>query len=234
VDHTKRIHAATQGMVGSENDKTIVRFDAVVQKIRSGELYGDVKYTLLTASGEQYTETGPYLICDGGYHKWNMLMCPCAPPYGEWESRWTEKLVSVRKDVEGCFGILKRRFSFLEVGVRIADKDTIDNAFFTACIIHNMLLKYDGLDKLWEEDITFAEEEGLLMKLDEDVIDRSVANHTRSMARQVHAPFIRPADLFYNPQLSLAAARAHGHPAYGDKEERDVTFVARRKLLSHH
>ena len=65
---------------------------------------------------------------------------------GEDETRWSEALESVRKDVECVFGRLKRRFLFLKNAIQIHDIETIDLAVYTCCILSNMLLEYDGYD----------------------------------------------------------------------------------------
>lgn len=52
------------------------------------------------------------------------------------ESRWSKALESVRKDVECFFGILKRRFRTLKLGIIFQDEDDINNMFFTCCILH--------------------------------------------------------------------------------------------------
>ena len=58
--------------------------------------------------------------------------------------KWSAKLESVRKDIEGVFGILKKRFRFLKNFNNLFHQSDIDNAFVTCCMLHNMLLKYDG------------------------------------------------------------------------------------------
>lgn len=50
------------------------------------------------------------------------------------------------------FGILKGRFRILETAILYKDPKEIDNVYSTCCILHNMLLSFDGLDKL-EEDV---------------------------------------------------------------------------------
>ncbi len=58
---------------------------------------------------------------------------------------------SVRKDVEGCFGILKQRWRILRNPVDLHKQYEIDNVFFTCCILNNVLLRYDNLDLRWTE-----------------------------------------------------------------------------------
>jgi hypothetical protein len=57
------------------------------------------------------------------------------------ECKWSAMLESVRKDIEGVFGILKQRFHYLKQFNRMHSHKDIDNSFVTCCILHNMLLK---------------------------------------------------------------------------------------------
>lgn len=60
------------------------------------------------------------------------------------EIAWSERLESIRKDVECTFGILKRRFRFLASSIQLHDIDCINAAVFTCFILHNMLLSHDA------------------------------------------------------------------------------------------
>jgi hypothetical protein len=44
--------------------------------------------------------------------------------------KWSGKVESVRKDIEGVFGILKRRFKFLKNFNNLHNPGAIDNALF--------------------------------------------------------------------------------------------------------
>ena len=61
------------------------------------------------------------------------------------EVLWSEWIESIRKDVECFFGVCKARFRFLRNPVEYG-LSTVDCAFRTSCILHNMLLAYDGYD----------------------------------------------------------------------------------------
>ena len=58
---------------GAANDKTICRYDGFVRDLRSGQLFKGVTYKLYKSDGSQTTRDDPYLIVDGGYHKWKEL-----------------------------------------------------------------------------------------------------------------------------------------------------------------
>jgi hypothetical protein len=64
-------------------------------------------------------------------------------------TRWSELMESMRKDVECTFGILKGQFRILKAGIRVHGVDSTDNIWMTCCAIHNMLLEIDGLTEYW-------------------------------------------------------------------------------------
>ena len=66
----------------------------------------------------------------------------------------------MRKDVECTFGILKGRFRALKLPIYFQTAEAIDNMFFTCCILHNMILAHDGLDRRWEGSVNWLEEDG--------------------------------------------------------------------------
>ena len=66
------------------------------------------------------------------------------------ETRWSQWLESMRKDVECTFGILKGRWRILKSGIRLHGVDTADNIWMTCCALHNMLLEVDGNSESWD------------------------------------------------------------------------------------
>ena len=59
--------------------------------------------------------------------------------------KFSKKLESVCKDIEGVFGILKvSRFQFLKTFNLLRRQDSIYNAFVTCCAFHNILLRHDN------------------------------------------------------------------------------------------
>ena len=66
-------------------------------------------------------------------------MEPTKYPLNADDTEFSKHLESVRKDVECFFGILKGRFRILKLPILFRSRERIDNAFFTCCILHNML-----------------------------------------------------------------------------------------------
>ena len=138
------------------NDKISVKFNDFVSAMKKKEIYKNVSFTVLTDEhGSKLTLSSVYLIADGGYLDWECLMS--AYPYDSERIKYkfTDWIASVRKDVECFFGILKARFRYFKNPICLHDQKDIDNAFVTACIIHNMILDYDGLNSLWETDVNW-------------------------------------------------------------------------------
>ena len=87
---------------------------------------------------------GAYLISDNGFPEdWGFMVPPHKEALLREEVLWSEWIESIRKDVECFFGILKARWQFLRNPIEY-NIFTIDDVFKTCCILHNMLLAYDG------------------------------------------------------------------------------------------
>ena len=142
----KFIQSVSVGHPGSRNDKHIVRTDDSVMQLLEGNGWLQSKaWKAAGPDGRNLSFFGVYLICDGGYHRWPCLISPVkAGVPGSAVMKWSSKVESVRKDIEGVFGILKARFKFLKNFNSLKHHSSIDNAFTTCCILHNMLLESDG------------------------------------------------------------------------------------------
>ena len=141
-DHTGRALALMPGAYGTINDKTIVKSDEAVEKVRSDELFTEFQYQVYREDGSSYFSKGAYLIVDGGYLKWKCLQCGLKHSSEEDYVLWRRKMESVRKDIECYFGRLKQRFKVLRIPNLLTDKNQIDNMMFTIVAIQNMLLDY--------------------------------------------------------------------------------------------
>ena len=159
-DHTGKILASTVGFCGSWNDKTIVKFDGAVYALRSSPRYNRRKFQVYGADKSLRDLEGLYFICDGGYHHWLELICPWRHCNLEAVIRWSKRLESVRKDVECCFGKLKGRFRILKVPCRFQSADALDKIWLSCCVLHNMIMEFDGLDARWEKGVHYDKEDG--------------------------------------------------------------------------
>ncbi|CAB1097547.1 unnamed protein product [Ectocarpus sp. CCAP 1310/34] len=73
VDHAGRAIAVTEGFTGSTNDKTIVCWDAAVEKIRTDKQYTEKTFDVYNEDGTTTTLKGCYLLVVNGYHKVHRL-----------------------------------------------------------------------------------------------------------------------------------------------------------------
>lgn len=71
VDFSGRVLGTTTGFPGAHNDKTIIRYDPAVMKIREDPQYAERTFSLKRADGTTEEHRGNYLIVDNGYHKVN-------------------------------------------------------------------------------------------------------------------------------------------------------------------
>ena len=152
VDHHRRILGATSSFYGARNDKTIVRHDTYITDVKNKKVHEEIQYNIFI-NGISKSVKGVYYICDGGYHRWSCMINPIKHTIPRGDRLWSEWVESTRKDVECTFGILKSRWRFLRNGIVLQNQSLIDFAFFTCCILHNLILEYDGLDSRWEQDV---------------------------------------------------------------------------------
>jgi hypothetical protein len=175
VAHHGMAFSVARGQPGARNDKCIVRFDPLMNKMRFQGLYSDIKFTLQNKEGISKEHKGAYLISDNGYHKWKQFTCPYKFSPDEHVSRWSRWVESTRKNVECFFGRLKMRFKCLLNPIWISNDNQIDDLFISCTILHNMLLTWDGKDIMYENPITWHAVNGIQLNDDEpetDIFDR--------------------------------------------------------------
>lgn len=219
VNHKMRFMSATRSFYGSTNDKTICKFDNLTQRIRNGQLFADDVFELRDSFGDTILERGLYLICDGGFVMWRCLMTGYKYYSHLKEALWSAQMESTRKDVERAFGILKGRFRCLKLPVLFHKQSDIDNMFWTCIILHNMILTFDGRDRLWEDDVVWNGADG---EHDDDeewpVINRMAVLTRRAMHKLTDYALI---------------GRRH-FVSSSIEEEHDQSFHDLRRKLSEH
>ena len=74
----RRITHVTSGFPARWNDKTIVKFDEHVNKVKGKKLYDDVKFRLCDRKTDgsiiEVWHTGAWVLCNNGYLKWSTLI----------------------------------------------------------------------------------------------------------------------------------------------------------------
>lgn len=220
------------GTPGSHNDKTIVRFDRFISKIRNKELYADVKFDLFDAHGNTTQHKGAYVLCDGGYHAWRVMQCPVRTASDPDVLMWSRWLESLRKDVECFFGILKTRFRVLKFGIDMVEDTTVDLLFRTCCALHNQLLERDGMNAEWTEYVHWESEEWNEMEWGSDA-NRDVMSD--GMRRRLSGAGLLEGrfDSGSVGEKSQYADRRAIQEALEDAEIEDGHLSLRKKLVAH-
>ncbi|XP_026460088.1 uncharacterized protein LOC113360863 [Papaver somniferum] len=135
------------GLPGSQND---------INVLHKSPLFEDLKYGIspqvnFSINKNHYTH-GYYLV-DGIYLKWSTLVqCYCQPPAGEMGpsySYFNNKQMSLRKDVERAFGILKRKFAIICGPYRGLSAREMHKTTLTCIIMHNMVIQETRRNKNW-------------------------------------------------------------------------------------
>jgi hypothetical protein len=143
VDHSRMIRHCSSFYYGATNDISISNTDPFCLHLRRGK-FRDVEYELIDKNGTIRSYKGGWLVVDGGYLKLSVFIDPQHRRFHPNEIMFSEWLESVRKDVECTFGMLKSRFRLLWNGVVYHYTQDIEMAMKTACILHNLILTYDG------------------------------------------------------------------------------------------
>ena len=151
----RMIHYVHGSHQGSDNDKTMARYDRYHQSIKNQTRYADTKFQLYTSDGVLATHTGVYIGTDNGYHPWRMYQYPSKEASSKDDAAWSGALERARKPGSECiFGILKKRFPSLTAkwtfGKGDWDQGVLfhDNTFKTLCMVHNRIQVHSGLHTL--------------------------------------------------------------------------------------
>ena len=227
VRHDRWIMAASRGFAGSWNDKTIVHYDTFVNRFKTGELYGDVEFEVRVSASETKKIRGLYLICDGGYHHWRCMQCPFTEARTADEKAWSQQLMSLRKDVECVFGILKQRFRILKLPqLWMADAEggsaKLDSVFQPCCVLHNMLLNTDSEAFESDHDITRVNKLWLL------ALHKTITIQPSSDFSATDHEVRRRADCVHVPRLTTTVDTDVG------TSEKDDFRLLRTALIKHY
>lgn len=73
----------------------------------------------------------------------------------------------------GVSSVPLKRFLFFKNPITLQNLEDIDTAFYTACIINNLILKHDSLDKLWLDDASWENtlKDGDIIVPEHEVLD---------------------------------------------------------------
>ncbi|CAI6368620.1 unnamed protein product [Macrosiphum euphorbiae] len=95
--------------------------------------------SLLRAQFENNEFGNSVLVGDGGYACRNYMMTPLGNPTSESELRYQKAQIGTNNVIERTFGVWKRRFPVLSLGIRTQIQTTLTTIIATA-VLHNMLI----------------------------------------------------------------------------------------------
>jgi hypothetical protein len=129
---------------GACGDSLIVKYDTVVHKVVDGR-FSIPAFELLDIIGNIITVNGYYYICNGGYTKFKFLVCPFKwPQSGTDMEFWSDAAESAKQDIEWCFGSMKNIWFILITPIRSREAFCVEQIFMACCVLHNILLDYNG------------------------------------------------------------------------------------------
>jgi len=225
VTHEKLILAVAGPYGSTINDKISVKYSEFLDAMKEKLIGKDIKYKIRTGLGQDdFIElSNIYLISDGGYLEWPETIC--GYPYSSIPVRYkfSDWIASVRKDVECLFGILKARFMKLKNPCNVHSSKLMRSIFVTCCILNNMILRYDGLDSLWESDVNWT-------TLNPDPLNEDVAEEDEADRVDQYLP------VHFDPATFVPPSLAEMEPLdyHGECTDTQKDFHMLRDLLARH
>ena len=226
----ERLVCAVGGFFGATiSDKISVKYSEYVEAVKQKVIGPDIKYKIRTGLGEEdFIEIDRiYLVADGGYVHWPEIICGFPYSNDPFEYKFTDWVASVRKDVECFFGLLKCRFQYFNRPSKVDTAKLLRSIFVTACILHNMILRHDGLNNLWEQELNWSRlnGEGDVVEEEDDGEENLEENFVDS-----YLPVIFDRNTFHPVRLAEIPPIAY----YGEVSVEVREFLTLRDLLSRH
>jgi hypothetical protein len=221
--------------------------NTVPLQLKTNPLFTEQRWhTIIDEEGNTMSHKGLHVVNDGGYHHWLQTIHGWKPDEAPDDVLAVGGALfeSTRKNVECCFGIMKRRHRVLKVPSLREDYNDIDAVFKTCGILHNMLLQFDGFDTIGtrDEDWMLLEEyENLCLEdldvdvegwRDEDLLEEIRLNDIRARRTACEQLVMGGAVAAVRADTDLAAVR--GQSPDGDAVETEEGFQDRQMAISKH
>lgn len=136
-DHNLNIQDIVCRWPGSTHDSTIFNNSRIRARFENGE-FGD-----------------SLLLGDGGYAVRNYLITPLRNPVTPAEHLFNESQIRTRNPIERLFGVLKRRFPILSLGIRI-DVRKVEAIVVACAVLHNIARQVGEPELEGDEDVEGA------------------------------------------------------------------------------
>ncbi len=210
------------------NDKTGVRYDSYISRLREDPLFTEYEYPLRDSQGRQFMGKGAWAIVDGGYHQWKVSQGPAPNAPTIQERSFSKVVVENRKDSEDAIGRLRARWRILRMPFICKSKEKIDAVVHTSAILHNMLLKHDGYASKFDDiDPNFNLND----------VEENEDNEEGWRAVRHNGVVVGPLDDYGGEGLSLHRSVGSeveaGYDSFREKLVQHVHFCSRNSLLQH-
>lgn len=98
------------------------------------------------------------IVGDSGYAVKSYLMTPLSNPQLPVEHLYNESQIRTRNPIERCFGVLKRRFPVLALGIRL-DAHKVEAIVIACAVLHNIACDRNEPELPVEEEVATAIDE---------------------------------------------------------------------------
>jgi Plant transposon protein len=147
-DHNLWFWHASVGYPGALNDINVFDLSSLSKKMVDGTL--EATDVMFAAGNDIFSKN--YFLADGIYPSIGRIVKTIAVPVNAKEryfARWQE---AARKDIERAFGVLVRRFMFLNKPIELHKIDEIKNIMYVCLLLHNMLVEERTIDHDNDDD----------------------------------------------------------------------------------
>ncbi|XP_036343191.1 putative nuclease HARBI1 isoform X2 [Rhagoletis pomonella] len=120
-----------------------------------------------------------FLLGDSGYSVNKYMMTPLLHPSARAETLYNESQIRTRNCIERCFGVWKRRFPVLSLGLRLS-QGTIMNIIVACGVLHNIARQNKDTYQFEEESLNVPETTAPFIDAEEIANERQENNVVRS------------------------------------------------------
>lgn len=142
-----------------------------------------LQYSSLWQRGYAITALGQYhVLADAAYplKKWIMTPYRNTGYLTDRQKHYNVALSSKRQTIERAFGMLKKRFPKLRLGIDMVNMDEINDVILAGCILHNMCIVHNAVLEFQDEDDMDAPDQPICDPVQNDNVSNAQAKLKRT------------------------------------------------------